>query len=204
MVLGRFRERYVTPGWDEPAGLRNASACDEAEALYPLLEKRWAGAESPWQGRSRIVLSIGELRVEIRGKQTWETACGFRRDLQSHPSVFTYSRGARRGRGRAATSDGVGIDERGGVAVVVPEPRALLVHEGRWTGLASSDNSFLPLFPPPTTNALDDDKRHFILSSRHVRHELHLHSPRRQSLTSPLHDALSDVEPVFAHRLTPN
>jgi len=38
-VLGRFRERYVTPGWDEPAGLRNASASDEAETLYALLER---------------------------------------------------------------------------------------------------------------------------------------------------------------------
>ena len=87
LVLGRFRERYVTPGWDEPAGLRKASASDEAEALYPLLERCWTGAESLWQGRSRIVLSIGEVRVEIRGKQTWETASCFRKDLQSHPCI---------------------------------------------------------------------------------------------------------------------
>jgi len=98
----------------------------------------------------------------------------------------------------------VGIDERGGVVAIAPEPRALLVHEGRWAGLASSDNSSLLLFPPPTTNALDDDKRHFILSSRHVRHELHLHSPRRQFLTSPFYDALSDAELVLVRRLTPN
>ena len=180
MVLGRFRERYVTPGWDEPAGLRNASASGGAEALYPLLERCWAGAERLWQGRNRIVLSIGELRVEIRGKQTWETASGFRKDLQSHLSVFIQGK---RGEGEA-TSDGVDIDERGVVVATALETRALLVHEGRWTRLASSDKFSLSLFPPPTTNALDD-KRHFILSFRHVRHELHLHSPRRQFLTSP-------------------
>ena len=39
LVLGRFRERHVTPGWDEPTGLRNASASDEAETLYALLER---------------------------------------------------------------------------------------------------------------------------------------------------------------------
>jgi len=38
-VLGRFRERYVTPGWEEPTGLRNASASGEAETLYALLKR---------------------------------------------------------------------------------------------------------------------------------------------------------------------
>ena len=59
LVFGRFRERYVTPGWDEPAGLRNASASDEVETLYPLLGKCRAGAES-LQDRDRIILSIVE------------------------------------------------------------------------------------------------------------------------------------------------
>ena len=40
LVLGRFKERYVTPGYDEPAGLRNASASEEAEMLYALPGKR--------------------------------------------------------------------------------------------------------------------------------------------------------------------
>ena len=39
LVLGRFRERYVTPGWEEPAGLRNASGSDEAETPYALRER---------------------------------------------------------------------------------------------------------------------------------------------------------------------
>ena len=59
LVFGRFRERYITPGWDEPAGLRNASASDEAETLYPLLDRCRVGAES-LQDRDRIVPSMVE------------------------------------------------------------------------------------------------------------------------------------------------
>jgi hypothetical protein len=44
--------RYVTPGLDEPGGLRNASAHEEAETSYALLERRRAGAESLWQDRN--------------------------------------------------------------------------------------------------------------------------------------------------------
>ena len=33
LVWGRLRERYVTPGWDEPADLKNASASEEIETL---------------------------------------------------------------------------------------------------------------------------------------------------------------------------
>jgi len=39
LVLGRFKERHVTPGYDEPAGLMNASASGDAEMLYALLGK---------------------------------------------------------------------------------------------------------------------------------------------------------------------
>ena len=37
-VLGLFRESNVTPGCDEPATLRNASASGEVETLYALLK----------------------------------------------------------------------------------------------------------------------------------------------------------------------
>jgi len=57
-VFGRFRERYVTPGWDEPASLRNASASDEAETLYALLERQVG--DGSLQERSQIVLSMAE------------------------------------------------------------------------------------------------------------------------------------------------
>ena len=32
LCFGRLGERYVTPGWDESAGLKNASASDETES----------------------------------------------------------------------------------------------------------------------------------------------------------------------------
>ena len=56
LVLGRFKERYVTPGYDGPAGLRNASEPEEAEMLYALLGKR-LGEES-LKDRNRIIRSI--------------------------------------------------------------------------------------------------------------------------------------------------
>jgi hypothetical protein len=55
-VLGRFKERYVTPGCDEPAGLRNASASEEAEMLYALPGKR--PGDGNLQDRGGIIRNI--------------------------------------------------------------------------------------------------------------------------------------------------
>ena len=44
-VLERLRERHVTPGRDEPIGLKNASPPDETDTIIELEMKTYGRAE---------------------------------------------------------------------------------------------------------------------------------------------------------------